>query len=269
MHTCELFLKIRLDLIPELLSNSISLLDFKPSKMDVFYNEFKKSKDFIEYNREYILNNLSKSEIDDGITRVSFYDGKYTRENTTPFFRFGISDTTFNEELVSCTFEWVAYQDLDWLLKDEFILKNLLKENIDLVYLLAYNQNDAYLETTEDKKNTGLSSKLFGKKNRGRKVTVNGLTFIAAPLMYFGKAYNKVISMDNLKTDEKAITLKINGSEIIKVEIFPLYSNAKEYRKEQENYWKKLNLSKQIERYKEETTIDFTEFLKKRSSLKK
>src|SRR5690606_2086422 len=141
--------------------------------------------------------------------------------------------------------------------------------NIDLVYLLAYNQNDTYLETTEDNKNTILSSKLFEKKNWGRKVVVNGLTFIAAPLMYFGKAYNKVILMDNIKKDEKAKTFRINGSEVIKIEIFPLYKNAKEYRKEQETYWKKINLSKQIERYKKETTIDFTEFLKKRSSLKK
>ncbi|MCZ8297688.1 hypothetical protein [Flavobacterium sp.] len=237
--------------------------------MDIFHNEFKKSKERIAYEKEYILKNLSKSEVDGGITSVSLYDNNSTYENTTPFFRFGIFDTTLNEELVNCTFEWVAYQNLDWLIKDEFILNKLLQEDAELVYLIAYNQNDVYTETQDAKENIGLSSKLFGTKNWGKKEIINGVTFIAAPLMYFGNAYDKVISIEDLKNYKRANTIKINESKIIKIEIFPLYSNPKEYRKVQEDYWKKLNLEKQIKNYREATKIDFTEFLKRRSFLNK
>lgn len=269
MYCCELYLKIKFDLIPDLLSNVINLLDFEPIKMDIFHNEFKKSKERIAYEKEYILKNLSKSEVDGGITSVSLYDNNSTYENTTPFFRFGIFDTTLNEELVNCTFEWVAYQNLDWLIKDEFILNKLLQEGVKLVYLVAYDQLDVAQETRESKENIGFSSKLFSKKNWGKEENVKGFAFIAAPLMYFGNAYDKVISIDDLKSYKRASTIKINDSEIIKIEIFPLYSNPKEYRKAQEDYWKKLNLEKQIKNYRETTKIDFTEFLKIRSSLKK
>ncbi len=268
-YYCELAARVNVQGLPKLLSSVIGLLDFEPSKMDVFYNEFKQSKDSIHYDEEYILSNLSKSEVDGGITSFSLYDKHYTYENVTPFFRFKLSDSTLNEELVSCTFEWVAYQNLDWLIKDEFILNKLLQEGVELVYLVAYNQNDVYTETQDAKENIGLSSKLFGTKNWGRKEIVNEVTFIAAPLMYFGSAYEKVISIDDLKNYKTANTIKINNSEIIKIEIFPLYGNPKEYRKEQEHYWKKLNLEKQIKNYREATEIDFTAFLKRRSSLKK
>lgn len=268
-YYCELVARVNVQGMPKLLSSVIGLLDFEPSKMDVFYNEFKQSKDSIHYDEEYILSNLSKSEVDGGITSFSLYDKHYTYENVTPFFRFKLSDSTLSEELVNCTFEWVAYQNLDWLIKDEFILNKLLQEDVELVYLVAYNQNDVYTETQDAKENIGLSSKLFGTKNWGRKEIVNGITFIAAPLMYFGVAYDKVISIDDLKNYKIANTIIINNSEIIKIEIFPLYGNPKEYRKEQEHYWKKLNIEKQIKNYREATKIDFTEFLKRRSSLKK
>ncbi len=264
-YYCELVTRVNVQGLPKLLSSVIGLLDFEPSKMDVYYNEFKQSKDFIHYSEKYILNNLSKSEVDGGITSFSLYDKHYTYEDATPFFRFKLSDSTLNEELVNYTFEWVAYQNLDWLIKDDFILKYLVQEGVELVYLIAYNQNDVYRETQDAKENIGLSSKLFRTKNWGRKEIVNGITFIAAPLMYFGSAYDKVISIDDLKNYKKAVAIKINDSEIIKIEIFPLYEKTKEYRKEQEYYWKKLNLEKQIKNYREATKIDFTDFLRRRS----
>lgn len=269
MYTCEIYLKIELDFMSKIISNVIGLMDFEPNKMFVFYNEFKKPKNLIHYHKDYIIDNLSKSELDGGITSFSLYDVNYTNEKTTPFFRFKLSDSTLGDELVSCTFQWIAYQNLDWLIRNEFILNKLLQKGVKLVYLVAYNQLDVAQETRESKEDIGFGAKLFNIKNWGREEIVNGVTFIAAPLMYFGCEYNKVCSIDELKNYKKANTIKINDSEIIKIEIFPLYVDAEEYRKEQKDYWKTLNLEKKIKSYKEVTKIDFTEFLKRRSSLKK
>ncbi len=268
-YYCELCLKANIQELPKLLSSVIGMLDFAPSKMDVFSNEFKKPKHSVPYNKEYILNNFSKSELDGGFISFSLYDRSYSYKNTSSFFRFKLFDSTLGKESVIFTFEWIAYKDLNWLIKDEFVLNKLLQKGVELAYLIANNQNDAHIETQEAKENTRMITKLFWKKNWGRKEIVNGFTFIAAPLMYFGSAYDKVVSISDLEAYQKARTIKINGAKIIKIEIYPLYSNPKEYRKEQKNYWKELNLSKRIENYREVTKIDFTQFLKRRSLLKK
>ncbi|MCB6902481.1 hypothetical protein [Hoylesella buccalis] len=72
-YCCELIIKIEAQRIVDLLSNGITLLDFEPVRMDLYFNEFKQPRDFIQYNREYILNNLSISEVDGGITTLSLY----------------------------------------------------------------------------------------------------------------------------------------------------------------------------------------------------
>lgn len=269
MYFCELIIKVSIQRLSDLLSGVIELLDFEPIKMHISYNEFKNPKFYIQYDKDYILNNLSKSEVDGGITSFSLYDQSHTDENTNPFFRFSLSDATLNEELVKCNFKWIAYKKLDWLINDEFILKRLLQEDVELVYLITSNQHDVYAQTRahESEKNSNFISKLLSKKNWGRREIVNGIAFIAAPLMYFGKAYDEVISIKYLQAYEKARKININSKEIIKIEIYPLYSNPKEYRNEQKDYWKMMNLSKKIEDYEKLKKRDFTEYLKRRSSL--
>ena len=80
---CDFFYKI------------INHLDFTPSKMDVFYNEFSAPRFFVKYNPK-LPQLLSLSEVDGGITSFSLYDSKFSNENVTPFFRAKILDTTFS-----------------------------------------------------------------------------------------------------------------------------------------------------------------------------
>lgn len=95
----------------DFLERIINSLDFTPSKMDVYYNEFSAPKIFVNYNPQ-ILQQLSMAEVDGGITFFSLYDNEYSNENVTPFFRARILDTTFSNEQVVCLLEWVSYPTL-------------------------------------------------------------------------------------------------------------------------------------------------------------
>ncbi len=266
-YCCELIIKIEAQRIVDLLSNGITLLDFEPVRMDLYFNEFKQPRDFIQYNREYILNNLSISEVDGGITTLSLYDKYYRNQHITPFFRFRIFDSTLENEVITCSLAWIAYANVDWLIKDEFVLEKLLLKNEELVYLIVYNQNDAYLETQKKKQNINKIFSFLRQETWGRKEIVNGLTFIAAPLMYFGSGYNSIIPIEELKKHVKSSFIEINGNEIIKIELSPLYEPPQKHRNEQKEYWKSTNLYKKIENYKKLTQVDFADVFKRRQNI--
>lgn len=101
----------------------------------------------------------------------------------------------------------------------------------------------------------------------GRKEIVNGLTFIAAPLMYFGSGYNSIIPIEELKKHVKSSFIEINGNEIIKIELSPLYEPPQKRRNEQKEYWKSTNLYKKIENYKKMTQVNFADVFKRRQNI--
>lgn len=167
---CDFFYKI------------INHLDFTPSKMDVFYNEFSAPRFFVKYNPK-LPQLLSLSEVDGGITSFSLYDSKFSNENVTPFFRAKILDTTFSNEQVACILEWVSYPTLYFNPDTNFLSKYLCDE-IKIVFLFAYDQLDA---KTEKEKTNYLKTLLNPQSKWRKKVMVNSMPFIAAPVMFFWK----------------------------------------------------------------------------------
>ena len=226
--------------------NIINSLNFTPSKMDVYYNEFSTPHFFIKYNPQ-LPQLLSLDEVDGGITSFSLYDSKYSNENVTPFFRAKILDTTFSNKQVVCILEWVSYPTLYFNPDIQFLSKYLCDE-VNLVFLFAYNQLDA--ETGNHK--TNYLKTLLNPQSRWRKkVMVKSIPFIAAPVMFFGKEYFSIIHKDILLKVPNSQETTIEGQEVIAIKLFDLYDNPNLHRMLQKKYWKVTSLSQRIKKYQE------------------
>lgn len=228
----------------------INSLNFIPSKMDVYYNEFSTPKFFIKYNPN-LPNLLSLSELDGGITSFSLYDSKYTNENVSPFFRAKILDTTFSNRQVVCILEWVSYSAL-YFNPDIHFLSNYLCDEAKIVFLFAYNQFDAFNGT---EKTNYLKTLLNPRSRWGKKVIVKSMPFIAAPVMFFGQEYGSIIPKKTLLKVPNSQEIIINGQEIVAIKLFDLYDNPNLHRDIQKKYWKITSLSQRIKKYEEKVFL--------------
>lgn len=61
MITVTFCMRLKTEILSVFFDNIIKSLDFKPDKMDIYYNEFSTPKFFIKYNSN-LLNALSLSE---------------------------------------------------------------------------------------------------------------------------------------------------------------------------------------------------------------
>lgn len=230
-------------------NKTINNLDFTPSKMDVFYNEFSAPKFFVKYNPK-LLQLLSQSEVDGRITSFSLYDSKYSNENVTPFFRAKILDTTCSNKQVLCIVEWVSYPRL-YFNPDIHFLSDYLCDKVKMVFLFAYNQFDAERRTGK----TNYFKYLLNPQSRwGKKVMVGNMPFIAAPIMFFGKAYFDTIPKEDLIKVPNSQEIRINEQEVISIKLFDLYENPNLNRDFQKKYWKITSLSQRINKYKEKVS---------------
>ena len=234
---CDFFYKI------------INHLDFTPSKMDVFYNEFSAPRFFVKYNPK-LPQLLSLSEVDGGITSFSLYDSKFSNENVTPFFRAKILDTTFSNRRVLCIVEWVSYSKL-YFNPDIHFLSNYLCDAVKMVFLFAYNQFDA--EQRIEKTNY-LKFLLNLQSRWGKRVMVKSIPFIAAPVMFFGKAYFNIIPKEILLKVPNSQEIRINEQNIVTIKLFGLYENPNYNRNFQKRYWKITSLSHRIKKYQEKVS---------------
>ena len=82
-----------------------------------------------------------------------------------------------------------------------------------------------------------------------------------------GSGYNSIIPIEELKKHVKSSFIEINGNEIIKIELSPLYEPPQKRRNEQKEYWKSTNLYKKIENYKKMTQVNFADVFKRRQNI--
>ena len=75
MITVTFCIRLKTNCLCDFFGRIINSLNFTPSKMDVFYNEFSTPQFFIKYNPQ-LPDLLSLAEVDGGITSFSLYDNK-------------------------------------------------------------------------------------------------------------------------------------------------------------------------------------------------
>lgn len=244
MITVTFCMRLKTEILSVFFDNIIKSLDFKPDKMDIYYNEFSTPKSFIKYNSN-LLNALSLSELDGGVTSFSLYDNRYTNERITPFFRVKILDTTFSNKQVVCLFEWVSYSKLYFDL-DVLFLSNYLSDEARIIFLIAYNQLDGIAGI--EKQN--YFKRIFSSQAKwGKRIFVNSIPFIAAPVMFFGNEYYSIIPKDVLLKVPNSQELIVKGQEVIAIRLFDLYDNPNLHRNTQKKYWQITSLSQRIKKY--------------------
>lgn len=247
MITVTFCMRLKTEILSVFFDNIIKSLDFKPDKMDIYYNEFSTSKSFIKYNPN-LLNVLSLSELDGGVTSFSLYDNRYTNERITPFFRVKILDTTFSNKQVVCLFEWVSYSKLYFNL-DVLFLSNYLSDEAKIIFLIAYNQLDGIAGI--EKQN--YFKRIFSSQAKwGKRIIINSIPFIAAPVMFFGNEYYSIIPKDVLLKVPSSQELIVGGQEVVAIRLFDLYDNPNLHRNTQKKYWKTTSLSQRIKKYEKE-----------------
>lgn len=247
MITVTFCMRLKTEILSEFFDNIIKSLDFKPDKMDIYYNEFSTPKFFIKYNSN-LLNALSLSELDGGVTSFSLYDNRYTNERITPFFRVKILDTTFSNKQVVCLFEWVSYSKLYFDL-DVLFLSNYLSDEAKIIFLIAYNQLDGIAGI--EKQN--YFKRIFSSQAKwGKRIFFNSIPFIAAPVMFFGNEYYSIIPKDVLLKVPNSQELIVKGQEVIAIRLFDLYDNPNLHRNTQKKYWQITSLSQRIKKYEKE-----------------
>lgn len=247
MITVTFCMRLKTKILSVFFDNIIKSLDFKPDKMDIYYNEFSTPKFFIKYNSN-LLNALSLSELDGGVTSFSLYDNRYTNERITPFFRVKILDTTFSNKQVVCLFEWVSYSKLYFDL-DVLFLSNYLSDEAKIIFLIAYNQLDGIAGI--EKQN--YFKRIFSSQAKwGKRIFVNSIPFIAAPVMFFGNEYYSIIPKDVLLKVPNSQELIVKGQEVIAIRLFDLYDNPNLHRNTQKKYWQITSLSQRIKKYEKE-----------------
>lgn len=247
MITVTFCMRLKTEILSVFFDNIIKSLDFKPDKMDIYYNEFSTPKAFIKYNPN-LLNVLSLSELDGGVTSFSLYDNRYTNERITPFFRVKILDTTFSNKQVVCLFEWVSYSKLYFNL-DVLFLSNYLSDEAKIIFLIAYNQLDGIAGI--EKQN--YFKRIFSSQAKwGKRIIINSIPFIAAPVMFFGNEYYSIIPKDVLLKVPSSQELIVGGQEVVAIRLFDLYDNPNLHRNTQKKYWKTTSLSQRIKKYEKE-----------------
>ena len=244
MITVTFCMRLKTEILSVFFDNIIKSLDFKPDKKDIYYNEFSTPKSFIKYNSN-LLNALSLSELDGGVTSFSLYDNRCTNERITSFFRVKILDTTFSNKQVVCLFEWVSYSKLYFDL-DVLFLSNYLSDEAKIIFLIAYNQLDGIVGI--EKQN--YFKRIFSSQAKwGKRIFVNSIPFIAAPVMFFGNEYYSIIPKDVLLKVPNSQELIVRGQEVIAIRLFDLYDNPNLHRNTQKKYWQITSLSQRIKKY--------------------
>ncbi len=182
----------------------------------------------------------------------------------------------FDENYKVLSLTW-CNDHMDFLIDDEDFIKLLLSEKF--LYGVCYDMSDAfnesytnieYVKNVIGKKKILTTRDQFGdlvvdvSSNCGRKERVNGLEFIAAPIMWFGNRFNEFITWKDI--------LKFNGSEFVKIQngeyvllkLFELSDDPslEKNRKRQCQFWEFFNLQEVIKNYEKRTAIDLDAYMK-------
>jgi hypothetical protein len=239
-------------------------LGFEPLYFDVFFDEFKKVKEDLSFDAGKIISLLSKEKPGVLTIKSALYDDLGNNENYNWVrIRLNIEDGT--DETIGKTFllEWSNIGNLDFLMSSQ-LFADLLKHE-DLVYCYCYDSKDAmqqsntnYNEFSKEPLPDGVVLTLneWGdriidiSKNWGRMQTVRSITFMAAPLMWFGQGFDTVLKLKEMRKFKYARYDDLEKGPVY-IELLKLGSNPSlpENRLKQKEYWDFLSYHDTIRKY--------------------
>ena len=109
----------------------------------------------------------------------------------------------------------------------------------------------------------------------GRVEKTCGLQFMAAPLIWFGRSFDLIISFEKLTSFKFSTIVSINGNDVIQIRLFDIYDlpSIEKNRDKQKEFWKFFDLKNVIQKFQKNNEISAVEsleaFIKRRSHKKK
>lgn len=270
-YACDILIQYSEKDFLSFFQNAIKTIGFKPMYFDVFFDEFKKAKNDLDYDEEYILELLNKKSKPGSITIKS---DVYSEDNPS-YNWFGITLSIDDEDIESigksCLFEWSVNGNLDFLRSSELFNRFIQSEK--LVYCYLYNQTDAteqsnmnYIKYDDSpvEKNIKIKLNKVGDKiidtsqHWGRIERVRSINFVAAANMWFGYGYNPVFNLEKMRKFKYVKTNVGTINDVVYIELFSLYDDpsAKENRAKQKEYWDFLKSNKIIINYEKNNKIE-------------
>jgi hypothetical protein len=279
-YACDMLFKHNENNSITLLIQALDVLGFTPNYMSIFFNEFEKSLDDITYDKDYLLKCIKNKPH----FHVTLNQQLYSVDNReiNNWFKFIVNaDSPFG--LNTCSLEWSNTQ-LDFLLNEK-IIKSFL-ENPNFIYCYCYNQYDVSNQSNEQVdsfienypnqpykivKNFMGDIVIDISQHWGRFIATRGITFMAAPLMWFGGEYFKIIPKESLLKFPGASLVNYPSLDLVHIKLFDLYDDPskKENREKQKLFWKTFDLQKRIEQYEKDRPIDFIAWYKEKAAKKK
>ena len=266
-YACSILYQYNEKEVGVLLKSALDKLGFYPKFMDIYFNEMKDSFDDIPYDSNYLRKILKRDSGTITIKSQLYDDGK---RETNNWFRIGFNiDSPFG--LDTCLFEW-SNADLDFLLSDDRFDFFLCSPN--LMYCYVYDQYDCMNQSNEriDSYIINYPGRAYNvvknfmnvdvvdvSQHWGRYISTRGITFMAAPLMWFGNEYFKIVPKDVLLKFNGASIVSCSSFDLVRVRLFDLYDGAEkeENRLRQEEFWRQLDLQKKAEQYEKDRPFDF------------
>jgi hypothetical protein len=251
--------------VHKLLKTALNVLGFEPARTDVFFDEFsKKSVSDLKYDEDYLFDLLNEEPGTLTLKNMLYNEGE---REAYSFFSLEIhSNDKF--EIQACSLSWVN-SNLEFLLKNDEFQHLLNFEN--LVYCYCHDQYDISAQTDKSRVNPdfnnpwqeGETSRPYIlhdediSRNWGRSERVGYTVFVAAPLMWFGIDFYKLIRREKLLAFPFASDFNAGANELVMIKLFDLYDDpAKmENRRRQMEFWSFFELQSVIDKFKEENKI--------------
>ena len=278
-YACNFLYKYSESEMLALLTNALDVLGFEPTYMAIFFNEFEKPLDDITYDKKYLFEILKSAPISITLKSQLYDEGK---RETNNWFRIKLYlDRPYDSD--SCSFEW-NNTNLDFLIdSDKF---SVFLSSPNLVYAYCYDQYDCMNQS-----NNRIDSFVLEHPNKsykiakdhlnddvidvskhwGRYVNTLEFTFMAAPLMWFGEDYFKIIPKEKLLKFKGAILINHFSFDLVHIQLFALYDDPSmiKNRERQQMFWETFDLEKKAVQYEEDRPFDFIKWYKEKAAKKK
>lgn len=278
-YTCNISYKCsNQSLISNLLAIAIKNLGFEPKYMSLFFDEFSKPANDLPYDETAMFALLKRLP-----GSITIKNKLYDEDNPEASSGFSLALIT-NEHfpLQSCILTW-SNNNLDFLLNKNDFQLFIGFEN--LIYCYCYDQYDCYQQSYTRRINSEFDKSLEVEyrsgefifddvidisKHWGRSINARGLSFMAAPVMWFGSEFYKIISKEAFLNYENSSLMSYLSADVIRVNLFDLYDDAskEENRNKQKEFWEFFDLQNKIHLYEQESPVDFMKWLKDRATIK-
>ena len=251
-----------------ILKEVVNVLGFTPS---IMYLHSEESSVDVTYTEQELV-----TFVGNGFSFIHILNKEYDESEDYYWFRI-----THHQDYKILQLEW-HNNNLDFLL-NTLTLRSILKSQN---FIFGY-ANDIIDKADQSKKEVqrivgtdpndpykweSVVEKIDTSTHWGRSENTCGLEFMAAPLMWFGEHFYKIISKQELLEFRFSSLIIFEEVDLVSVKLFDIYdSPAKEQNRAiQKEFWKFFNLEKVIAKYRKENEIvDSLEDIIARARMKK